>query len=60
MLCFSYGNYFEKPTAEEVGQVIARELRNVGFNIQWDGSAESKVGIKGLKWDKHYSPSEEN
>lgn len=60
VLCFSYGNYFEKPAAEEVGQIIARELRNVGFNIQWDGSAESKVGIKGFKWDKHYSPSEEN
>jgi len=52
---FSFGNYFEKPTAEEVGQIIVDELKNVGFCVQWDGSAKTKIGIKGFKWDKYYS-----
>lgn len=52
---FSFGNYFEKPTAEEVGRIIVDELKNVGFCVRWDGSAKTKIGIKDFKWDKYYS-----
>lgn len=59
VLRFSYGNYFEKPTAGEIGKIIAEELRSAGFNVQWDGSSQSKIEIKDIKWDKHYSPRED-
>ena len=54
LLYFSYGNYFDKPTAVEVGQKIAEELGAAGFSVQWDGSADSKIAIKDMKWDKYY------
>ncbi len=58
LLYVSFGNYFEKPTAEEVGQIIVEELQSVGFCIQWDGNAETKIAIKGFRWDKYYADSE--
>lgn len=58
LLYFSFGNYFETPTAEEVGQIIVDELKTAGFCVQWDGTAETKIGIKNFKWDKYYSDDE--
>lgn len=58
LLYLSFGNYFEKPTAREVGQIIADELKSVGFCVQWDGAVETKIGIKHFKWDKYYSDDE--
>lgn len=58
LLYVSFGNYFEKPTAEEVGQIIVNELQSVGFCIQWNGNAETKIAIKGIRWDKYYADSE--
>ena len=58
LLYISFGNYFEKPTAEEVGQIIVDELKANGFCIQWDKTAETKIAIKNFKWDKYYTDSE--
>ncbi len=58
LLYLSFGNYFEKPTAEEIGQAIVNELKSVGFSIQWDGTAGTKIAIKDFKWDKYYTGSE--
>lgn len=58
LLYISFGNYFEKPTAEEVGQIIVDELKAIGFCVQWDGTAETKIAIKNFKWDKYYTDSE--
>jgi len=58
LLYFSFGNYFENPTAEEVGQIIIGELKAIGFCVQWDGSAETKIAIKNFKLDKYYTDSE--
>ena len=55
---FSFGNYFEKPTAEEVGQIIVDELKTAGFCVLWDGTAKTKIGIKDFKWDKYYRDEE--
>ncbi len=55
---FSFGNYFEKPTAEEVGQIIVNELKNAGLCVQWDGTAETKIAIKNFEWDKYYTDKE--
>ncbi len=58
LLYFSFGNYFEKSTAEEVGQIIVDELKAIGFCVQWDGTAETKIAIKNFKWDKYYTDGE--
>ncbi len=58
LLYISFGNYFEKLTAEEVGQIIVDELKTNGFCIQWDKTAETKIAIKNFKWDKYYTDSE--
>ena len=58
LLYFSFGNYFEKPTAEEVGQIIVDVFTAAGFCVQWDGTAKKKIGIKDFKWDKYYSDEE--
>lgn len=54
LLYLSFGNYFEKPTAEEIGQIIADELKKTGFDVQWDGTAGTKIAMKDFKWDKYY------
>lgn len=56
-LYISFGNYFEKPTAEQIGQIIVDELSTTGFCIQWDKTANTKIAIKNFKWDKHYTDS---
>lgn len=55
---FSFGNYFEKPTAEEVGQMIAAELEAAGLCVQWNGTAETKIAVKDFEWDKYYCADE--
>ncbi len=51
-LYFSFGNYFDEPTAQEIGQMIVKEFEAVGFSTQWDQTANKKIAIKDLKWDK--------
>ena len=34
------------------------KLESVGFPIQWDGTAGTKIAIKDFKWDKYYTDSE--
>lgn len=58
LLYISFGNYFKKPTAEEVGQIIVDELTSIGFCIQWDGTADTKIAIEDFVWDKYYTDSE--
>lgn len=53
-LYFSFGNYFDKPAAEEVGQKIAEELREAGFSVKWDKTADTKIAIEDFIWDKCY------
>ena len=55
LLYISFGNYFEKPTAIEVGQIIVDELMAVGFGVEWDKTANTKIAIKNFKWDKYYT-----
>lgn len=57
-LYLSFGAYLDKPTTIEVGQMITEELKNVGFDVQWNQTAETKVAIKNLIWDKYYTDRE--
>lgn len=54
LLYFSFGNYFEEPTAEEVGRIIVKEFEAAGFAVQWPQTADEKVAIKNMVWDKRY------
>ena len=54
LLHLSFGNCFDNPTAEEVGQMIAGELRHAGFSVQWDGTADRKIAIENFEWDKQF------
>ncbi len=58
LLYISFGNYFENPTAEEVGKAIAGALEAAGLCVQWDGSAEAKIAVKDFNWDKYYADGE--
>ena len=51
---FTFGNCFDKPTAEDVGKVIVEEFEKVGFVVEWNGSADKKIAILDFKWDKRY------
>ena len=53
-LMFTFGNCFDKPTAEDVGKVIVEEFEKVGFVVEWNGSADKKIAILDFKWDKRY------
>lgn len=53
-LYLSFGNYFNKPSAEEIGQMIVGELENAGFSTQWNQSSDTKIAIMNLAWDKQY------
>lgn len=53
-LYLSFGNCSTSPTAEEVGQVIVKELEKAGFAVQWDGTADRKIGITDFVWDKQF------
>jgi len=54
LLYLSFGNYFDKPTAKEIGQMIVWELEKAGFVVEWDQTASTKIAIKDLKWDKYF------
>lgn len=58
LLYLSFGSYVEKTTVEEVGQMIVDALKTAGFNVLWDGTAETKIAIQNFQWDKYYSESE--
>lgn len=54
-LYFSFGNYFDKPTAVEIGQMIVKEFELAGFITQWTLSADRRIAIRNITWDKQYS-----
>ncbi len=58
LLYFAFGNYFNTPTAEEIGQMIVEELENAGFTTKWNGCANQRISITNLVWDKKYTDNE--
>lgn len=51
-LRISFGNYSDKPTAVEIGKMIVEELEEAGFVTEWKQSANEKIAIKDMIWDK--------
>lgn len=58
LLYFSFGNYFDKPTAEDIGRMIEAELEAAGFSTEWEKTADAKIAIKDMVWDKQYTDDE--
>lgn len=58
LLYFSFGNYYDEPTAEEVGQIIVKELETAGFHVKWDETADKRIAAENFKWDKYYIENE--
>lgn len=57
-LCISFGNYFDKPTAVEIGKMIVRELEAAGFVTEWKQSADEKIAVRDMVWDKVFETKE--
>ena len=58
LLYVAFGNYFDEPTAVEIGHMIVKEFEAAGFAIQWPQTEDTRIAIKGLTWDKQYSDNE--
>lgn len=58
LLRISFGNYFDNPSAEEIGQLIVRSLETSGFRVRWDRTSNTKIAIEDFKWDKYYLANE--
>jgi hypothetical protein len=38
--------------AVEVGQLVRAEFEGAGFAVEWDGTAESRLLLKGFRWQR--------
>src|SRR5262245_25564551 len=43
--------------AAQVGQLIRKEFERAGFTVEWDGTAESRMLLKGFRWQRR-SPAQ--
>ncbi len=41
----------------EIGRRIEQVLEDAGFEIEWDGSIESRLLVKGLRWQRRGEPT---
>ena len=55
VLYLAFGNYTGNWDIVEIGKIIARELENAGFSIEWNNSADVRIAIKDMVWDKQYT-----
>src|SRR6266498_4897800 len=38
--------------AVEVGQLVRKEFERAGFTVEWDGTAENRLLLKGFRWQR--------
>lgn len=57
-LRISFGNYFDQPTAVEIGTMIVKELEAAGFATEWKQSADEKIAVRDMVWDKVFETKE--
>jgi len=50
LLYLSFGSYFEKPSAEDVGEMVVEELEQAGLSVNWAHSASEKIAIVDFVW----------
>lgn len=54
VLYFAFGNYNDKPSADEIGRMIVEELEKAGFSTDWNQSPDTRIAITNMRWDKQY------
>lgn len=57
-LRISFGNYFDQPTAVEIGKRIVKELEAAGLATEWNQSADEKIAVRDMVWDKVFETKE--
>ncbi len=55
ILNLAFGNYTDNWDTVEIGKIIASELEDAGFSIEWNNSADVRIAIKDMVWDKQYT-----
>ena len=58
-LYLAFGNYPDDVTPEEIGQIIVKELESAGFSTEWNNSADTRIAIENMVWDKEYNSERE-
>lgn len=43
-----------------VGKKVAEKLKDNGFEVIWDGTAQTKIEIPNFDWEKIYKDSDED
>jgi hypothetical protein len=38
--------------AVQVGQIVREEFERAGFTVEWDGKAESRILLRGFRWQR--------
>lgn len=52
-LWLAFGSFSPKhDRVAKVGQVIRREFEQAGFTVEWDGTAGSRMLLKGFQWQR--------
>lgn len=52
-LWLAFGSFFpSRKGAVAVGQLVREEFERVGFPVKWDGTAESRIYLKGFRWQR--------
>jgi hypothetical protein len=52
-LWLAFGSFPPSPErAAQVGQIVRKAFEQAGFTVEWDGRAESRLLLKGFRWQR--------
>jgi hypothetical protein len=60
MIAFQKIDNSDDAVTISVGQKVAEKLKENGFEVIWDGTAQTKIEIPNFNWEKVYSESDED
>jgi hypothetical protein len=51
-LMLGFGMVNDSPSATEVGKIIAEAFKQAGFQLEWNGKTNARIGVVGIDWKK--------
>lgn len=55
-LKITFGDFENNPTkALDIGKIVAKALKNEGFDINWDETVNNQIEINNITWDKTFN-----
>lgn len=52
-LLLAFGSFpLSHERVAQVGQIVRKEFEQTGFTVEWDGTAESRMLLKGFRWQR--------